>query len=176
MMSRICVQRRVCCCTKPRNDPKFCSAVRKPLHLHNHHVLLRARCSVFSVSLSTRIIFWEKSWGTIRSVSYLEHMVPVLRGWLQNEELVTGQPHYIVQDQAPSHFPRANREQMAAWGTRSMNHPATSPDLNLAENPIGPLKYNIMNRRDRCLRGGLLTGVRLIDILLTSVRLTSVLL
>jgi hypothetical protein len=118
-------------------------------HLHNHSVLLRMRCSVFRVSLSTRIISWGKNWGTIRSVSYLEHIVPVLRDWLQNEELVTGQPHYTVQDQAPSHFARATREQMAAWGMRSMNHPATSPDLNLAENPIGQLKYNIMNRRDR---------------------------
>ena len=72
----------------------------------------------------------------------------MLRDWLQNEELVTVQPHYTVQDQAPSHFARLTREQMAAWGMRSMNNPATSPDLNLAENPIGQLKYNIVNRRD----------------------------
>ena len=39
-----------------------------------------------------------------------------------------------------------------------MNHPATSPDLNLAENPIGQLKYQIMNRRDR--RPTSLAGLR----------------
>ena len=32
-----------------------------------------------------------------------------------------------------------------------MNHPATSPNLNLGENSIGQLKYKIMNRRDRRL-------------------------
>jgi hypothetical protein len=30
-----------------------------------------------------------------------------------------------------------------------MNHLTTSPDLNLAENLIGQLKYNIMNRKER---------------------------
>jgi hypothetical protein len=103
----------------------------------------------FTARSKCRIIFWEKSWGTIRSISYLEHIVPVLRDWLESEELRTGQPHYIVQDQAPAHVAKATREQMAAWGMRSMNHPATSPDLNLAENPIGQLKYNIMNRKER---------------------------
>ena len=39
-----------------------------------------------------------------------------------------------------------------------MNHPATSPDLNLAENPISQLKYKIMNRRDRRLTS--LAGLR----------------
>jgi hypothetical protein len=32
-----------------------------------------------------------------------------------------------------------------------MDHPVTSPDLNLAENPIGQLKYKIMNRKERKL-------------------------
>jgi hypothetical protein len=90
------------------------AAYRETQKFVNHRILLRMRCFVFCVSLSTRIIFWEKSWGTIRSVIYLEHIVPVIRDWLQNEELVTGQPHYIVQDQAPSHVARATREQMAA--------------------------------------------------------------
>ena len=26
-----------------------------------------------------KIIFWEKSWETIRSISYLKHIIPVLR-------------------------------------------------------------------------------------------------
>jgi hypothetical protein len=94
---------------------------------------------VFCVGLSTRIIPREKSWGTIRSVSYLEHIVPALRDWLPNEELVTGQPHYIVQDQAPSHTARATREQMTAWGMRSMNTQQRALAENLAKNPIGQL-------------------------------------
>jgi hypothetical protein len=103
----------------------------------------------FTARSKCKIIFWEKSWGTIRSVSYLEHIVPVLRDWLEHEELTTGQPHWIVQDNAPAHAAKATKEQMATMGMRLMNHPASSPDLNLAENPIGQLKYNIMNRRSR---------------------------
>ena len=30
-----------------------------------------------------------------------------------------------------------------------LNHPASSPDLNLAENPIGQIKYAITIRRER---------------------------
>jgi transposase len=30
-----------------------------------------------------------------------------------------------------------------------MNHPPASPDLNLAENPISQIKYNLNNRRHR---------------------------
>jgi len=103
----------------------------------------------FTARSKCRIIFWEKSWGTIRSVSYLEHIVPVLRDWLRQEELVTDQPHYIVQDNAPSHAARATKESMTNMGMRLMDHPASSPDLNLAENPIGQIKYNIMNRKER---------------------------
>ena len=38
---------------------------------------------------------------------------------------------------------------MSNMGMRLMDHPASSPDLNLAENPIGQIKYNIMNRKER---------------------------
>jgi hypothetical protein len=63
--------------------------------------------------------------------------------------MATGQPHYIVQDRAPAHVTKATHAQMTAMGLRWMDHPATSPDLNLAENPIGQLKYKIMNRKER---------------------------
>jgi hypothetical protein len=32
-----------------------------------------------------------------------------------------------------------------------MNYPVISPDLNLAENPTGQIKYNIKNRKRRRL-------------------------
>jgi hypothetical protein len=73
----------------------------------------------------------------------------VLRDWLESEELKIDQPHYIVQDQAPAHVAKATQEQMTIWKMRSMNHFATSPDLNLTENPISQLKYNIANRKER---------------------------
>jgi hypothetical protein len=34
-------------------------------------------------------------------------------------------------------------------GMRLMDHPASSPDLNLTEKPIGQIKYNIMNCKER---------------------------
>jgi hypothetical protein len=40
---------------------------------------------------------------------------------------------------------------MSNMGMRLMNYPASSPDLNLAENLIGQIKYNIMNRKERRL-------------------------
>ena len=30
-----------------------------------------------------------------------------------------------------------------------LDHPASSPDLNLAEHSIGQIKYNLMNRQER---------------------------
>jgi hypothetical protein len=81
------------------------------------------------------------------SATYLEHVVPVLRDWMRNEEIETGQPHYLVQDNDPSHVAKATLAQMKDWQMRWMDHPPASPDLNLAENPIGQMKYNIVNRR-----------------------------
>lgn len=39
---------------------------------------------------------------------------------------------------------------MERMGMRLLPHPPSSPDLNLAENPIGIIKSRILNRRDRC--------------------------
>jgi hypothetical protein len=103
----------------------------------------------FTARSKCRIIFWDPSWGTIRSTTFCEHILPVLRDWLHQEEMATGQPHYIVQDRAPAHVAKNTHAQMTAMGLRWMDHPATSPDLNLAENPIGQLKYKIMNRKER---------------------------
>lgn len=54
-----------------------------------------------------------------------------------------------MQDNAPAHAARATGESMSNMGVRLMDHPALSPDLNLAENPIGQIKYNIVNRKER---------------------------
>jgi DDE superfamily endonuclease len=60
---------------------------------------------------------------------------------------VTGQPHWLVQDNAPCHAAKATLAQFQEWGIKYMDHPPSSPDLNLAENPIGQIKYNLKNRR-----------------------------
>jgi hypothetical protein len=68
----------------------------------------------FTARSKCKIVFWEKAWGTIRSSSFCEHILPVLRDWLHEEELATGQPHYIVQDRAPAHAAKNTIAQMAA--------------------------------------------------------------
>jgi hypothetical protein len=84
------------------------------------------------------LIFWDhKNWGNIDQWSYIEHILPTLRDWLRQEEEITGQRHWVVQDNAPSHKAKNTKAHMAAWDMRLLPHPASSPDLNLAENPIG---------------------------------------
>lgn len=62
---------------------------------------------------------------------------------------VTGQPHWLVQDNAPCHAAKATLAQFQEWGIKYMDHLPASPDLNLAESPIGQIKYNLKNRRHR---------------------------
>jgi hypothetical protein len=67
----------------------------------------------FTARSNCPIIIWDrKNWGTMTSAAYLEHVVPVLRDWMRNEEIETGQPHYLVQDNAPSHVAKATLAQM----------------------------------------------------------------
>jgi hypothetical protein len=81
----------------------------------------------FTARSKCKIIFWEKSWGTIRSVSYLEHIVPVLRDWLEHEELTTGQPHWIVQDNAPAHAAKGYKRADGYYGNEIDESPCLEP-------------------------------------------------
>ena len=103
----------------------------------------------FTARTKCRLIFWEKSWGKISSASFIQHVVPVLAEFAAQEEQITAQPHQVVQDRAPSHVAHATLTEMHNRGLRLLDHPASSPDLNLAENPIGRIKYNLLNRRER---------------------------
>jgi hypothetical protein len=67
------------------------------------------------------------------SKRFLEHIGPILRDWLEEEERVTGQPHWLVQDNAPCHAAKATLAQFQEWGIKYMDHPPSSADLNLAE-------------------------------------------
>jgi transposase len=103
----------------------------------------------FTARAKCQLVFWEDTWGKINSASYCEHVVPILVDFISREEEITAQPHHVVQDGAPAHKARNTRATMEAHGLRLMPHPPSSPDLNLAENPIGRMKYNIQNRRER---------------------------
>jgi hypothetical protein len=103
----------------------------------------------FTARAKCRLVFWEKPWGKITSASYVQHVVPILAEFVAHEEQVTAQPHQVVQDGASSHTARGTITEMQNRGLHLLGHPASSPDLNLAEHPIGKIKYNLMNRRER---------------------------
>src|SRR3954453_9548114 len=103
----------------------------------------------FTARAKCRLVFWEKPWGKITSASYIQHVVPILAEFVAHEEQATAQSHQVVQDRASSHTARGTITEMQNRGLHLLGHPASSPDLNLAEHPIGKIKYNLMNRRER---------------------------
>jgi hypothetical protein len=103
----------------------------------------------FTARAICRPVFWEKRWGKITSASYTQHVVPILAEFVAYEEQVTAQPHQVVQDGAPSYTARVTITEMQNRGLHLLGHPSSNPDLNLAEHPIGKVKYNLMNRRER---------------------------
>ncbi|PQE33789.1 transposable element tc1 protein [Rutstroemia sp. NJR-2017a WRK4] len=72
-------------------------------------------------------IFWEKSWGTITSNSYLLRIAPVVQEYALYRGLV------YMQDNATSHSAKSTLEQLELMGIRPVFWPAKSPDLNSIE-------------------------------------------
>jgi transposase len=72
-------------------------------------------------------LFWEKSWGTITSQSYCEHVVPLIASYIGQTGLV------LMQDNAAGHGAKATLEEMARLSLRPIFWPANSPDLNPIE-------------------------------------------
>jgi ketohexokinase/beta-glucosidase len=75
-------------------------------------------------------LFWEKDWGTIKSRSYCERIVPLIQDYLQSQQ---GQNLQLMQDSAPSHASTETRAFMARRGLRPIYWPSRSPDLNPIE-------------------------------------------
>src|SRR5271167_3949046 len=71
--------------------------------------------------------------------------------WLNSSRRRKKLLHNLIrwQDGASSHTARGTITEMQNRGLHLLGHPASSPDLNLAEHPIGKIKYNLMNRRER---------------------------
>jgi hypothetical protein len=73
-------------------------------------------------------IFWEKEWGTIRTESYCEHIVPIIQGW------ITLNPGLLfMQDGAPGHAAQSTLDELRVRGIRFIYWPPYSPDLNPIE-------------------------------------------
>ena len=54
-----------------------------------------------------------------------------------------------MQDGASSHTARGTIAEMQKHGLHLLGRAASKPDLNLTEYPIGKIKNNLMNRRER---------------------------
>jgi transposase len=80
-------------------------------------------------------LFWEKEWGSINTASYIEHIVPLVDGWIHlNSHL------RFMQDNAPAHASRETKAELAARGIQSIVWPAYSPDLNPIETVWNEMK------------------------------------
>jgi ketohexokinase/beta-glucosidase len=74
-------------------------------------------------------LFWEKDWGTIKSRSYYERIVPLIKNYLRQQ----GHDLQLIQDSAPGHASTETRAFIAAQGLRPIYWPSQSPDLNPIE-------------------------------------------
>lgn len=73
-------------------------------------------------------LFWEKEWGTIGSESYIQHIIPLVEGWIKmNPGLV------FMQDNAPGHRAAETRAELYERSILIIFWPAFSPDLNPIE-------------------------------------------
>jgi transposase len=78
-------------------------------------------------------IFWEKDWGHINSVSYCEHVVPLIHGWIQHSAH-QGQHLILMQDGAPAHAAATTLLDLQEREVIQVKWPPYSPDLNPIEN------------------------------------------
>lgn len=82
-------------------------------------------------------LVWEKEWGTITSESYVDHIVPLIDGWLRLHPL---QQHLFMQDNARPHTARDTLQEMQERGIDLINWPPFSPDLNPIESVWNKIK------------------------------------
>jgi hypothetical protein len=82
----------------------------------------------FSGNTKGPSLFWEKDWGTIGSVSYRQHIVPLVHGWIRMY------PNLVfMQDNASGHAAADTIEDLRERGIITVEWPPFSPDLNPIE-------------------------------------------
>jgi DDE superfamily endonuclease/Transposase len=92
-------------------------------------------------------LIWEKSWKSITSESYREHVVPLIDRSIQQAR-ERGQHLILIQDNAPAHTARATREELDRRGIQYDKWPPFSPDLNPIEMVWNWMKEWIQNQYD----------------------------
>jgi hypothetical protein len=60
-------------------------------------------------------IFWEKDWGTIKSESYCQHIVPIVDGWLRTTAVASNR-HFFMHDNARPHAAKATVQELIDRG------------------------------------------------------------
>jgi Transposase. len=86
-------------------------------------------------------LFWEKSWGTINSESYCEHIVPLMADYVNSRGLL------LMQDNAGGHAAGDTLAFMREKGLMPIFWPALSPDLNPIETLWNRIK-DIIEEKD----------------------------
>ena len=77
-------------------------------------------------------IFWEKDWGSIKSATYCQRIIPIIEGWIRLCER-EGTQLIFMQDNAPGHKAKDTMAEFEERGIHVISWPAFSPDLNPIE-------------------------------------------
>lgn len=78
-------------------------------------------------------LFWEKSWGSINTESYCEHIVPLIDNFVEIYRREHNQSLRLMQDNAPGHASAATKAELRRRGIDFIPWPPFSPDLNPIE-------------------------------------------
>lgn len=78
-------------------------------------------------------MLWDKDWGTISALTYQEHIIPVIEGWVRLCQLQGNEELILMQDGAPGHSATSTIEELYIRGIRVICWPPFSPDLNPIE-------------------------------------------